>query len=155
MTYSPRSMTWCSIVAVCLTVSGGSPAIAQSAGLAAVYVGADSIVVEPTVPYELSITISGPDGLRIEEEFYAGGAVLHGAGALPDGYYKYEISILSLGTKLDTSQSAALQPGGDENGRPVGAAALRVPAGLVSGPTQQSGGFRVLNGAIVDPSVLE
>ncbi len=156
MNYRLRSMAWGSILAFCATVLGASPAFAQSAGLAAVYVAGDSIVVEPTVPYELLITISGPDGLRIEEALDPGGPMVYGGGTLPDGHYKYEISILSMSVNLPPFQDAALQLGSDENGRPVGAAAaLGAAVSPMTGPTRQSGGFRVLDGWMLDPSAPE
>ena len=155
--YHPlRSMTASSIIALCAGLAGMSTAFAQPARLASVYVEADYIVVEPTVPYELSITIVGPNGLRIEEALDPGGPVQYDVGGLADGHYKYEISILSMGVDPGAAQTAALQAGTDKNGRPVGAAAaLAAAVSPVKGPTRQSGGFRVLNGMTVDPSASD
>ncbi len=156
MNHPLRSMAASSILALCAAMAGTSTAFAQPAALAAVYVEADAIIIEPTVPYELSITIVGPNDLRIEEAFGPGGPVQYSVGALADGYYKYEISILSMNVDPGVSQTAALQMGTDENGRSVSAAAaLGTAVSPVNRPTRQSGGFRVLKGVTVDPSARD
>jgi endosialidase-like protein len=94
------------------------------------------------------LTVSAPDGEVYSKEFAAGTPVEFSAKDLPalvDGEYTYQLTVVQRIPAGLREQLAAARNSGDE----AGARGLIKKAGLE--PIVQTGGFAVVNGAIVSP----
>ena len=142
------------ISAACAAIAlmAGAPPVLAENEYASVFADSTGIDVQTYSDHGLAITVSGSDGVIIQQTIAAGqDSELFGGGYLPDGYYNYEISPIPPDHASDTVSEANVSPEWiDENGRSVWAR-----PGPVSNPTVQTGGFRILGGALVDPNIPE
>ncbi|MBW7886140.1 MAG: hypothetical protein H3C34_26635 [Caldilineaceae bacterium] len=146
------------LVAVLVMASGALPAAAQDGGTApppaaTMTVSADQIVWTPQVSYEYVraiVTIAGPQGFALQQEFAAGAPVfLRSAAAngmpLPDGTYNYELQLVPRLSPEAQAAFAAAQESHD----PAVVTQLQAAGLLPTGPFTSSGTFAVQNGIFV------
>ena len=130
-------------------VWAGSKAIS---GSFATLAGASSVSWYPQLSYaydSIQLTVVGPGGSTFSHSF-SGGSVPTLHGPLPDGQYMYELRVAPA---IDADARAAMAAA-----RESGDLTMFVPllAGtLPSGPTVQSGSFRISGGVLVSSDVVE
>jgi hypothetical protein len=102
------------------------------------------------------LTVSGPDGYYIHEEFPNGDDPF--VANPNDGSYTYELYMVSRGLAIAETKRPAgavkFEKGIDENGRSLVAAANRSLRSAKRGPVQ-SGYFTIKDGMLVDPDIQE
>ena len=154
MTCIGRKLALRATSATCAAIAlmvGAAPVFAENE-YASIFADSSGIDVQTYSDHGLAITISGPDGLIIEQTIAAGqDSEFFGGGHLPDGYYNYEISPIPPDHASDTLSEANVSPEWiDENGRSVWARPAQVADSVI-----QTGGFRISDGALVDPNIPE
>ncbi len=153
MKYMGKKLTLSAISAACAAIALMTSASAFAANEhASVSASRSGVNVQTRSGHGLAITISGPDGLIIQQTFGAGeDGNLRGGGNLPDGYYNYEIHPVPK-KQANNAVSAANAGSGktDANGRSVSARPARI-----SNRTIQTEGFRISGGSQVDTTITE
>ena len=131
---------------VCL---GTTTTAAQGPGggpVAAVSVEPTRIEWQPLVSYAgLVLTVSGPDGLFLREEFGAGSVPSFESSSRPDGSYTYELRVIPV---IDPETRQALDAA-RESGDSSAVEQLQREGKLPQQPLVQSGYFSIEGGAIV------
>ncbi len=119
---------------------------------ASVSANSSGINVQTHSGHVLTVTVSGPDGLIMQQTLAAGeGGNLGEGHNLPDGYYNYEINAVPESPAGKASSEVNASDGEtDENGRSAWAASARS-----SGLAVQTGGFRISGGSLVNSSITE
>ncbi len=138
-------------VAVMVCVLGVAvPALAAGGHLASEHLGAAGIDWQPKVAtIGLSLTISGPQGFYLRQQFAPGESptfsVFDASGNLrPAGSYAYELKAIP---QLDRATREELQSLRDQ-GKEAVRSALEKSGKLPAGPLVQSGYFAILDGAL-------
>jgi hypothetical protein len=138
------------------TVASRTPAVAEEQAPVTISASAVGLTVEPTeVNYQsMQVSLSGPDGLRVEKNFKPGEAtqIDH---SLPDGLYKWRAVTQPSVPQWVRDQMRAVRESGDYNAERKLLAELRSQGVL---PTEEqarnnvhSGTIRIHNGVMVTP----
>jgi hypothetical protein len=121
---------------VALLAAASTATAKPGAPIATVQLGGGAVRFTPLVPFgTLTVTLTGPGGVAVRKEFSAGQAaqIVSGEGGVPwlDGSYRYELRVGPAASRMrgEGEDTAVSGPAAD---------------GLV-----QSGGFKVVGGAIV------
>ncbi len=151
MKHMGKKLTLSAISAAAIALMTGAPVFAVDE-YASVSANSSGVSVQTHSGHVLAVTVSGPDGLIIQQTLGAGqGGNLGEGHNLPDGYYNYEINAVpespagKAGSEVNTGDGET-----DANGRSAWAASAR-SAGLAT----QTGGFRISGGSVVDSSITE
>jgi len=120
-------------------------AMAANNVLASVSMSPSAIDWQPYKQYEqITLTVRGPAG-TISDTFQNGSAPYFEVGSSADGNYTYELSV----TPVISDQVRANLKRSREEGDMSIVADMKRQGVLPTGPTRQSGHFRILNGAIL------
>jgi endosialidase-like protein len=144
-------LLWMVLALACFQMSAFGQAAEDRNKLATISAGGSSVRWEMAVPYaSLTMTISAPDGRIFRKELKSGVSpefmITDDQGErLPDGQYAYELRLtprFALGVK----EAVAAARGKDDEPEAVRAARKRAVPGQ---NFVQSGGFAILNGAVL------
>jgi hypothetical protein len=152
-----RRLQWWTVMAgvgIALALFAG---VTQAApGGAAVNVGTAGVEWAPQVGYEkLVLTVSGPGGRTLRQEFAAGQAAAlslfdEQGQRLPDGGYNWQLEIVPHVDRATQRALAEARAAGDD----TAVSALR-KAGKLPASTLESGHLRIAGGAFVTPGQSE
>lgn len=152
------SLVLCMLFAACLQVSVLGQTAEDKNKLAAITSGGSSVRWEMVAPYSsLTMTVSAPDGRVFRKEFKGGAtpefAITDEQGErLPDGQYTYE---LRLAPMFSPGVKEAMTAARGKDDEPEDVRATRKRGMLPVQNFVQSGGFSILNGAIVVAGAIE
>ena len=123
---------------------GSGMAVAAGGDVATVNMTSSAVYWQPHGPYaQITLTVSGPDGVT-SNVFPSGVSPAFQAGNLTDGSYSYELTVTPA---IDDETRAKLRQARESGDMSV-VTKMKRSGTLPSGPTSQSGHFRILNGAI-------
>ena len=157
---NPRclSLVLCLVVIAFVQLSVLGQTMEEKGKLAAITSGGSSVRWEMAAPFSvLTMTISAPDGRVFRKEFKGGAApefmITDDQGErLPDGQYTYELRLTPI-FAAGVKESLATARGSDDEPEDVRASRKR---GLQAAQSLvQSGGFSILNGAIIVAGAVE
>ena len=131
------------LMTLAFSFSAGT-AMAAGGVLAKVTMSPSSIYWQPHGQYaQITLTVSGPDG--ITTQVFSGGVnPSFQVGSSADGNYKYELSVTPVINDAIRAQLREARATGDMSI----VSDMKRQGVLPSGPTRQSGHFRIINGAI-------
>lgn len=111
-----------------------------------------TVVWVPHVSYQhITLTVSGPDGLYLSQDFDAGTNPALNT-ALPDGVYNYELTVTPI---VDAATRQAMAQARAEGADRAVVAQMRRSGQLPQPLPRQSGHFSLQGGALIDRSATE